>query len=154
MIVSEWQVHCLVGPMDQDSFGLFSHFVWSVSIIRFKCVIFNVFLQTISYAAERIVGTGSFGIVFQVSSHRIMHKLLSHYAYLLLIVQVMNLSYDIIGFMLHADCIFFVKELIIDYVREAHQTQLNRVRSRTNHCILTSLCKVWHVFYLSPMYTS
>jgi hypothetical protein len=42
--------------------------------------------QTISYAAERIVGTGSFGIVFQVSSHRIMHKLLSHYAYLLLIV--------------------------------------------------------------------
>ncbi|CAK9201513.1 unnamed protein product [Sphagnum troendelagicum] len=42
--------------------------------------------HTISYAAERIVGTGSFGIVFQVSSHRIMHKLLSHYAYLLLIV--------------------------------------------------------------------
>ncbi len=51
----------------------------------FKCEIFNVFLQTISYAAERIVGTGSFGIVFQVSSHRIMHKLPSHYAYLLLI---------------------------------------------------------------------
>jgi hypothetical protein len=41
--------------------------------------------QTISYAAERIVGPGSFGIVFQVSSHRIMHKLPSHYAYLLLI---------------------------------------------------------------------
>jgi hypothetical protein len=66
----------------------------------------------------------------------------------------MNLRYDIIGFVLHADCIFFVKELIIDYVRETHQTQLNRVKSRTNHCILTSLCKVWHVFYLSPMYTS
>jgi hypothetical protein len=41
--------------------------------------------------------------------------------------------------MLHADCIFVVMELITDYVREAHQTQLNRVRPRTNHCILTSL---------------
>jgi hypothetical protein len=30
--------------------------------------------------------------------------------------------------MLHADCIFIVMELITDYVREAHQTQLNRVR--------------------------
>ena len=28
--------------------------------------IYNTFLQTISYMAERVVGTGSFGIVFQV----------------------------------------------------------------------------------------
>lgn len=34
---------------------------------RVKCIsMYCCFMQTVSYMAERVVGTGSFGIVFQV----------------------------------------------------------------------------------------